>query len=84
MRSAANAADTSIHLTTQLVRGRFRDALCAACGAPLRAGEYAAPNRAPTCPRSAQTRCMGCVAEMRVLAGGFRLSPHHPGESAVR
>ena len=29
MRSAANAAETCIHLTTQLVRGRLRDALSA-------------------------------------------------------
>jgi hypothetical protein len=43
MRSAANAAETCIHLTTQLVRGRLRDAL----RADLRARTGLAASSAP-------------------------------------
>jgi hypothetical protein len=33
---------------------------------------------------SAQSRAMFSALRMPVVTGGFRLSPHHPRESAIR
>lgn len=77
MRSAANAAETCIHLTTQLVRGRIRDALCAdrACQL-LPSAPMTPPSRSePPDPRAAchpaSTLRRTWVRERRSLGGAW-------------
>ena len=77
MRSAANAAETCIHLTTQLVRGRLRDALSAGCATLIRAyrrERLAEPTRArfPRIPGNSAShqRCSSRSLAKRVWPGG--------------
>ena len=85
-----HAADTSIHLTTQLVRGRLRDALCADREHVARQrstaefGALSAARRSRCCKQESRSRIAGVALVLSGHTGYARCQPPPAANQAAR